>query len=87
MNTTPIMQKHDYTTLDAAIIQRITKAAPATFTTVFAYKSKVMEEADTLAAADFEKAKAFRIVDRRLQALRKAGKIKYQRKPEGWVIA
>lgn len=89
MTTTP--KKHDYTTLDAAIIRRITEAAPASFSEVFSFNSDTMKEADALAAADFENSEAWRIVDRRLQALRKAGKIKYQRKSkaavEGWVIA
>lgn len=88
MIPTPAPLKHDYTALDAAIIQRITEAAPAKFEQVCA---TAMKEADALASVDFESAESWRIIDRRLQALRKAGKIKFQRKSkvsaEGWVIA
>lgn len=45
----------------------------------------VREECERIASAEAGKAEAFRILDRRLQALRKAGKIKSTTK--GWVNA
>lgn len=83
MSTT---KKHDYTALDALLIEQITNRAPMLFQTLV-YSPLVRDESERLAAAEFEKAEAWRIIDRRLQALRKAGKVKYQRKPEGWVRA
>lgn len=43
------------------------------------------DEAKTLESSPGEKAEGWRIVDRRLQALRKAGKIRYARN-SGWVL-
>jgi hypothetical protein len=70
---------HDYTALDGAIIDRVAKGCVG-FTTLC---GAVLKHAESLAAHD--PAPPWRIVDRRLQALRKAGRIRYQRKPEGWV--
>lgn len=82
--------QHDYTKLDAAIIAAINGAPPAQFFRI-SNDAQVQREAETLASAEFEKAEAWRIMDRRLQSMRKAGRIKYQRKSkdkkEGWVIA
>lgn len=71
---------HDYTALDGAIIDRVAKGCVG-FTTLC---GAVAKHSESLAGND--KAPAWRIVDRRLQALRKAGRIRYQRKPEGWVL-
>jgi hypothetical protein len=71
---------HDYTNLDSAILARVAKGC-VSFT---ALSGSVSKESDALAKND--PAPAWRIVDRRLQALRKAGRIRYQRKPEGWVL-
>ena len=71
---------HDYTDLDAAIIERIT-AGCVGFTSL---SCAVAKHSEKLASDD--QAPAWRIVDRRLQALRKASRIRYQRKPEGWVL-
>jgi hypothetical protein len=45
----------------------------------------VREECERIASGDPKKAEGFRILDRRLQALRKAGKIKFTKK--GWLRA
>ena len=71
---------HNYTDLDAAILAVIDNA-PVTFLVV---SREVAPQSEKLAAHDL--APAWRIVDRRLQAMRKIGKIRYQRKPEGWVL-
>ena len=71
---------HDYTELDGAIIARVAEGR-VTFT---ALSSAVSRHSEALAKTD--PAPGWRIVDRRLQALRKAGRIRYQRKPEGWVL-
>ena len=71
---------HDYTELDRAIINRVAKGCVG----FSALCGAVLKHSKSLAAND--KAPAWRIVDRRLQALRKAGRICYQRKPEGWVL-
>lgn len=71
---------HDYTELDSAIISRVTEGCVS----FAALSGAVSKHSETLAKTD--PAPAWRIVDRRLQALRKAGRIRYQRKPEGWVL-
>ena len=71
---------HDYINLDTAILAFVAEK-PATFQGL-AYRVALYSEA----LAESDPAPAWRIVDRRLQALRKAGKIRYQRKPEGWVL-
>ena len=71
---------HDYTKLDDAIIARVAKGC-VSFT---ALSTSVSIHSELLAKSD--PAPAWRIVDRRLQALRKAGRLRYQRKPEGWVL-
>lgn len=71
---------HDYTELDEAIIARVTEGC-VSFSALSAAVSNCSE-----ALAKNDPAPAWRIVDRRLQALRKAGRIRYQRKPEGWML-
>lgn len=79
------MSKPDYTALDAAILAAIKEKQPAMFH-VFAYDGDV--NANSLALVHTEKnGDSWRVTDRRLQALRRAGQVHYQRKPEGWVIA
>ena len=71
---------HDYTELDEAISAKVAKG-PVRFNAIsfsVARQSEHLEKNDP--------APAWRIVDRRLQALLKAGRIRYQRKPEGWVL-
>lgn len=75
------MAAKDYTALDAEILKRISAFGPVTFHVVLNWPS-VAKAAEAIP----DKAPAWRVVDRRLQALRKAGKIRYARKPEGWTI-
>jgi hypothetical protein len=50
------------------------------------YSRPVVEEADRI--ADLTGSQGFRVIDRRLQALRKAGKIRFQFGADrGWKIA
>jgi len=72
---------HDYTRLDAAIISRVGEGVVS-----FAALSAAMaEHSDALAKSD--PAPAWQIVARRLQSLRRAGRIRHQRKPnQGWVL-
>ena len=76
--------KPDYTRLDAAILAAIQTAQPAIFS-AFAYSGAVKRHSQELDHTE-KNGESWRVVDRRLQALRKAGQIRYQRKPEGWVI-
>ncbi len=88
------MSRHDYAKLDAGILACISAGSgtPLTFTRLCNLTS-VRGESQMLATeANATKPPrlhipSWRIVDRRLQALRKAGRIRYQRKPEGWVLA
>lgn len=83
--------KHDYSKLDAAILGQINGVAPVMFWAL-AHVMAVAEESHKIANANNAgkaerlKTPPWRFVDRRLQALRKAGHIRYQRKPEGWVL-
>tara|TARA_R110000868_G_scaffold350504_1_gene611745 strand:- start:214 stop:453 length:240 start_codon:yes stop_codon:yes gene_type:complete len=75
------MIKHDYTALDAAILAVIKESGP-----VHGY---AIDKARTPVRALVEAAPAtvqWNVVAYRLQALRKAGLISFQRKPEGWVL-
>lgn len=76
--------KPNYTALDAAIMRRISEAQDP-------YGGNADKEARKLEAASNDdpwlRKHAFRFIDSRLQALRKAGRVRYQRKPEGWVLA
>lgn len=70
-----------YNALDTAILHKI-GGHPQGFTAINV--RDVREESERLAALDGkDKKDAFRFVDRRLQALRKAGKIKSTTK--GWI--
>lgn len=73
----------DYTPLDAAIVAHITTSGGATF-------AELLRDLDTMAGSIGPKCRlgkpdGFRAIDRRLQALRKAGRIRYTR--TGWVLA
>ena len=74
--------KNDYTKLDAAILARINEFGPITFGLISCH-SRVSGEAVKFQSA-FKP--AWRYVEARLQTLRRAGKIEYQKRPEGWVI-
>lgn len=83
--------KYDYTALDAAILAAM-GANPVLFTAMLA-PGKVRSAAEALeneargrTASKGDEKPAWRFIDTRLQALRKAGRIRYQRKPEGWVL-
>lgn len=85
--------KHDYTKLDAAILARITALGCVVFTRLQAGDVIKIANAHSEAEADDEPCTsklrlrpAWRFIDARLQVLRKAGLITYQRKPEGWVL-
>lgn len=79
--------KQNYTKLDAAILACIQKFGPISFTSL--QGDEVGREAAYLAKNQirpirYERKPAWRFVDARLQALRKAGKIRYFR--DGWVL-
>ena len=75
------MSKPDYTELDAAILSRIAQQ-PANFTQL--QSGAVQKAADAFVTGS--RKPAWRFIDSRLQALRKAGKIVYSGKT-GWSIA
>lgn len=83
--------KADYTNLDAVILARIALASnisvPVTFYDI-SNNPAVFIEAGLL-ITDEQMRPAWRIVDSRLQALRKAGKIESKRIPGvlGWMLA
>ncbi len=79
--------KHDYAKLDAAILSELTATTPNGFAQLCGNLSAANREANVLSGPDaFHGTPSWRLIDRRLQALRKAGRIRYQRKPEGWVL-
>lgn len=74
----------DYTELDAAILERLADG-PLPFHALMA--RKVSEIANRLAKPDSHGVTTgWRVLDRRLQTLRKAGKITHDRKT-GWRLA
>lgn len=75
------MTKTNYSKLDAAILEQIA-ARPTTFTEFCG--GHVRAAADAL-VLDRTKKPAWRFIDSRLQALRKAGRIKYAR--GAWSLA
>lgn len=78
-------KKHDYTKLDAAILDAL-KERPHAFSELLGVES-VKNEARRLENEPQSFGKPdWRFLDSRLQALRKAGKICYSRKSEGWVL-
>ena len=80
--------KNDYSELDAAILKTIAEAArPLRFDSVFA-DAAVYRAAHSLSQTEearFSGKPAYRFVDARLQAARKAGKIRHTSK--GWETA
>ena len=76
----------DYTKLDEAIVRDIADGARGGFT----YRDKLLRIADPLAKprqyGSLVDRDGWRVIDRRLQALRKAGRITWSR-AEGWQIA
>ena len=78
--------KHDYTHIDAAILHALAQA-PLTFAS-FAYSGDVEKESKKLEVAhgDPRVRPAGRFVDARLQALRKAGKIRFVSQTTGWAL-
>lgn len=77
------MIRIDYSKLDAAILDRIAMG-PMNFTKL--QGGDVRDISEVLAKSDKNRKPSFRFVDSRLQALRKAGKIKYNTK-QGWMLA
>lgn len=81
------MNAEKYSVLDGYILNVVKRGSavagrPLTFANI--HTGEVKREAIRLKIAG-DRAEAFRIVDRRLQALRKAGKIEFKRF-RGWVI-
>jgi len=76
--------KHDYTNFDAALIEAIKsgKKHMASLEDALAKFTHPFREKDRWGSLTPE----FRIIDRRLQALRKAGRIKFMGKIEGWRV-
>lgn len=73
----------DYTEFDALLIESIKESAPIQF---FPLSVLVRKEADALAKSDRRgDIEGWRVVDRRLQALRKRGSIAWG--PRGWRLA
>lgn len=77
------MIRIDYSELDAAILARLTKG-PANFTEL--QSGDVRDISEALSKSDKNWKPPFRFVDSRLQALRKAGRIKYDSK-QWWTLA
>lgn len=83
--------KHDYQKLDAELLKAIGSGKRFSGDITCA---EVMQEAKKLEAAHngdmnrnhWKFKPAFRFIDARLQALRKAGKINFHGAKEGWVI-
>jgi len=75
------MKKVDYSTIDALIFQKIS-SGENTFSRIGG--GEVFGEADRI--SNESGGEAFRVIDRRLQALRKAGKIKYTT-ADKWIVA
>ena len=74
-----------YTELDAAIVARVKELGKASF--MWLYSDEVRRAAEEAERAGVA-VEAYRIVDRRLQALKRAGVIRFQRGPNaGWVLA
>lgn len=77
------MIRIDYSKLDAAILAILAKG-PVNFTKL--QIGDVRDISEALAKSSKNCKPPFRFVDSRLQALRKAGKIKYDTK-QGWMLA
>jgi len=75
----------DYSKLDAAILGRIRAGGGASFTALVLTLERI---ADSIAPLDrWGWPTGYRAIDRRLQVLRKAGRIAYNRHTGKWVIA
>lgn len=79
----------DYTEFDAALIEAIRQATPrerCVEFSCFAYNQPLRDMATALARPDrYGDRAGWRVTDRRLQALRKAGKLAFDRKT-GWRV-
>lgn len=78
-----------YETLDALILVELDMVSPRTFNSL-RYQMDIMRQCDAISAAEGTRRSRWgvapwRILDRRLQALRKAGKIRASTK--GWTLA
>ncbi|KQP36102.1 hypothetical protein [Pseudorhodoferax sp. Leaf274] len=86
--------KTDYTALDVAIIAAICVAGHREFQDISRYArrhAEAIEAAENRGKPPIRHVEAWRIVDRRLQHLRKAGRISYTRQSKanpngGWVL-
>lgn len=80
--------QHDYTNLDDSICACL-KSGPKTFTQLqfcdVQKEAKKIENEDKNKRGTWSETSAYRFIDRRLQALRKAGKITYSTK-SGWSL-
>lgn len=72
----------DYTEVDAAILAATRKTPGADFTVISRMADKPAQKVADSAPVALH---SFRVIDRRLQALRKAGRISYSRSG-GWVL-
>lgn len=73
-----------YPEVDAAIVKRVREAGPVSMLWLFVGDLRTVAQRAEWAHGG----EAYRIVDRRLQALKRAGVIKFQRgSGAGWVLA
>lgn len=85
--------KHDYTKLDAAIIAVLRDVDRPQMSWKLWADSRIKQACVTITdvvnvgRGYWQRMPEHAPLDRRLQALRKAGRIAYQRKHEGWVLA
>ena len=85
--------KHDYTALDDAILAELRRHTAPQMAWKLWNASHIklaalaISDAVNLNRGYWQKMPEHAPLDRRIQALRKAGRIRYQRKPEGWVLA
>ena len=78
---------HDYTSFDASIIAAISSGA----NTAGKLTALLRDEAESISVDTTKNGEypqpPFRIVDRRLQALRKKGLLRFDRRADGWALA
>jgi len=72
--------KHDYTELDRSIAAAVADHGPISFDGIWKLARVHAEK-----IATDKSACSWRIVERRVQAMRKAGKINHHKSPVGWV--
>lgn len=82
--------RHDYTKLDAEILAELSTTTPKLSWRLWNVSRIKLASLAIAAAVNvnrgyWQKMPEQAPLDRRLQALRKAGLIRYQSKPEGWV--